>query len=1163
MNFSRVRLVLAFAIPLFFLTVGSAVNWIMPEASIAMGLLILAVVSSSLLGQPFIPPIVAGLATLSLALPHATHMTLPSYGESLWIGGLWLTVLLLKWDPKNNALSIGELRNALDQAPTGLLITDFAGRVLTANYQAAKLLQRPGEKLAGQSLNTLLDEQSWQLIQEHAQDLVEGQALDIECEITNDENRVTTVRGHGKLARDSAGRPRYYVIQFSEPSASSTTQTALEAASTQLQRILTNTSDMVLLISPKLHITFANNKATTALEREFGNLVGQPIYNCIKTSHRRNFMKALEAFTRTSRNTANIAEISLLGQHNPSVNMQIVRLGEIGQAAYAVIMQTSNAHRAALEEQKRAQARFSQVFHSSPDAILILRASDEVVIDFNEGFSRLLGFSREVAIGETVNTLNFWKNGAERNAVVQQLREDKEVIAYETTLSNTAGELVHVEISLRYIEIDNELCTLCIGRDITKRISAEAALVESEEKFEKIFSRSPDGIVILRQSDGVVTDANNAAIKRSGYRRDELVGTSIFASEIFLTSEFMDSATEELTESGTINNHEINLTTKGGDLIPCLVSATTLELSGEAYIMAISKDISRQRATEERLRGSEERFRGIFESAPIGIMLVDMQGHIFQSNHMAANLLAYDEQHMNGIHISRLVPSEDRANLKETLTGMIHRSSIHKSERRMVCQNSLEMWVNFHVVLQHSSQGEPIYYIVQIADITDIKQGQQRMEQMAFYDTLTNLANRRLFQDRLNQAIEHSLRTNRASALLFLDLDNFKRVNDTLGHQVGDNLLREVATRLQQCVRKEDTVARTGGDEFTILLTEIGTPSDAGLVAQKILNHLREPITISNHPLIVTTSIGITVVPGDGLDPNLLLRNADLAMYKAKEHGRNNYQFYSQDFNTNAVKRLRTEYEIRQALENDEFELYYQPKISIEHGKIVGVESLIRWNHPERGILMPDEFITIAEDTGSIIDIGSWIISTACRAGQQLGSEHGSPIQIAINISPRQFRDPNLITTVRRSLRETGLNPEHLEIEITETMLMHDVAAAQATVGRLADLGVSLAIDDFGTGYSSLNYLKRFPIDTVKVDRSFVMDIPTNPDDMAITRAVIAMAHQLKMEVVAEGVETMPQFNFLKEHNCEYAQGWLFSKAVRLDEISRLLAQDSIMDNSA
>ena len=427
---------------------------------------------------------------------------------------------------------------------------------------------------------------------------------------------------------------------------------------------------------------------------------------------------------------------------------------------------------------------------------------------------------------------------------------------------------------------------------------------------------------------------------------------------------------------------------------------------------------------------------------------------------------------------------------------------------------------------------------------------------MAFYDTLTNLANRRLFHERLEHAIAQSVRNKRASALLYLDLDNFKRVNDTLGHQMGDQLLREVATRLQQCVRSEDTVGRTGGDEFTILLTEIGTPTDAGVVAQKILNHLREPIHISGYPLIVTTSIGITVLPGDSLDPNELMRNADLAMYKAKERGRNNYQFYSDDLNTSAVNRLRTEYEIRQALEQGEFELYYQPKIALRDQRIVGVESLIRWNHPERGLIGPDEFIAVAEDTGSIIDIGTWVIEEACRACQILSAQQAAPVQVAINISPRQFRDPNLVATMRRSIREAKLDPQNIEIEITETMLMQDVEAAQITVQRLSELGVRLAIDDFGTGYSSLNYLKRFPINTVKVDRSFVMDLPANADDMAITRAVIAMAHQLKMEVVAEGVETKEQLEFLAHHKCEYAQGWLFSKALPLDQMIELLAND-------
>jgi EAL domain-containing protein (putative c-di-GMP-specific phosphodiesterase class I) len=362
-----------------------------------------------------------------------------------------------------------------------------------------------------------------------------------------------------------------------------------------------------------------------------------------------------------------------------------------------------------------------------------------------------------------------------------------------------------------------------------------------------------------------------------------------------------------------------------------------------------------------------------------------------------------------------------------------------------------------------------------------------------------------------------------------------------------------VAKRLIGCVRKEDTVGRPGGDEFTILLYDVETVADAGQVAEKILRALERPITVSGHQLIVTTSIGITVIPEDGLDPNALTKNADLAMYRAKEQGRNNYQFYREELNTKAVQRLRTEHELRRALERSEFELHFQPVVRLRDQTIVGVESLLRWNHPERGLVPPDEFVGVAEETGAIVEIGNWVIEEACAAGRLMADQRGAPLCIAVNISPRQFRDPNLVDTTRQSLRTAKLSPEYLELEITETMLMQDVEAASAIVVRLHELGIRLAIDDFGTGYSSLNYLKKFPIDTVKVDKTFVMDIPESSDDMEITAAVIAMAHRLRMSVVAEGVETQAQLDFLTEQQCDMAQGFLFSRALPLTSITRLL----------
>ena len=920
--------------------------------------------------------------------------------------------------------------------------------------------------------------------------------------------------------------------------------------------LIATSSDMTLVLDARLQIQAANRKATGALGLA-SSQTEPAIYRLLGDESRSQFMQGIKQLV-SGKAQIQIANLEFTPLGNRAVNANIVQIMPAPNAHYFVTLATEDNRADLLEGlDSDPSARFSAVFQASPDAILILRAADEIIIDFNAGFTRLLGYHREEAIGEPISAFNFWHNKRDNDTVTSRLSADHEVTDYETTLRTAQGALVHVEIYLRYVEIDNELCILVIGRDITKRISAEAALIESEEKFEKIFNQSPDGILILRQLDGIVTDINQESLNRSGFKRDDIVGKSIIDLPFLVNHNDLAAAGQELEHQGMITNREITLTSEEGDEVPHMISAVTLDLSGETHVMVLSKDISRQRADEERLRRSESRFRGIFENAPIGILLVDLQGRVFQANHTAANLLAYDQHHMYGIHVSRLVPPEDRRGLKDALGNLDHHQSSHKSERRLICQNGLEVWANFHVVQQTSSAGEPLYHIVQIADITDLKHSQQRMEQMAFYDTLTKLANRRLFQDRLNQAIERSVRAQTTSALLYLDLDNFKRVNDTLGHQIGDDLLIEVGKRLEACVRRQDTVGRTGGDEFCVLLNDIAAARDAGNIATKILNHLRAPLNISGHPLIVTSSIGITIVPADGLDPNVLMRNADLAMYKAKERGKNNFQYYSEDLNVNAVRRLRIEFEMRQALEHEEFELYYQPKVSISTGKVVGVESLIRWHHPERGFLTPNEFIDVAEDTGIISEIGSWVIRRACEDGAILNQQLDLPLQIAINISPRQFRDPNLITTVRQSLRETGLDAELLEIEITETMLMQDISAAQIAVERFQEIGVKLAIDDFGTGYSSLSYLKKFQIKTVKVDRSFVMDIPQNQDDMAITSAVIAMAHELNMEVVAEGVETSEQFDFLATHNCEYAQGWLFAKPLPLGElVSFIRSQD-------
>ena len=449
--------------------------------------------------------------------------------------------------------------------------------------------------------------------------------------------------------------------------------------------------------------------------------------------------------------------------------------------------------------------------------------------------------------------------------------------------------------------------------------------------------------------------------------------------------------------------------------------------------------------------------------------------------------------------------------------------------------------------------GRPRGAIGASLDITERKRAEEQIKSLAYHDALTGLPNRRLFQDRLSVAVAQAHRNAQPLAVLFLDLDRFKPVNDSLGHSAGDRLIQDVAERLRTCLREGDTVARLGGDEFTLLLPGVSQVVDAARVAEKVLDTLRQPFHIEGRELFVTASIGISLYPDDGRDADALVRNADAAMYRAKEQGRDNYQLYAPALNATALERLALESSLRQALAHDELIVHYQPVLDLASGRLEAMEALLRWRHPELGLVPPTEFIPLAELTGLIIAFGPWVLRTACaqtRAWQEAGH---AEVGVAVNISARQFQHPDLVAQVKRALDETKLEPRFLELEITETSAMHGVQMAIHTLRELKALGVRIAIDDFGTGYSSLSYLRRFPIDTLKIDRIFISEITHDPDDAAIATAVIALAHTLKLRVVAEGVETAEQLAFLTARGCQHAQGFLFGAPRPAEECASLL----------
>lgn len=464
------------------------------------------------------------------------------------------------------------------------------------------------------------------------------------------------------------------------------------------------------------------------------------------------------------------------------------------------------------------------------------------------------------------------------------------------------------------------------------------------------------------------------------------------------------------------------------------------------------------------------------------------------------------------------------------------------------CADGSPFWNQLSVAPVPGENGEITHYVSIFDDVSERVLREDQLAHLATHDTLTGLANRMLLADRLDQAVTRSARDGTIAAVLLIDLDRFKQVNDSLGHALGDRLLKDVATRLEESIREGDTVARLGGDEFVLVLTELAKHEDATMLARKLLAALTQPFALDGRELFVTPSIGLSFYPQDGTDGASLLRLADLAMYQVKAGGRNGFGCYAQEMNARAQHAAELEAGLRQALEFDELRLHFQPKADLYSGEICGAEALIRWQHPVRGLVPPNDFIPLAEESGIILPIGEWVLREACRQAARWQREGLPALTVAVNLSARQCHQENIVEIIAQALQGAGLEPKWLQIEVTESMVMHNLDVAESVLRRIKALGVSLAMDDFGTGYSSLGYLKQFPFDCLKIDRSFVQNITTEPDDALIATAVIAMAHSLRLYVVAEGVESESQMHYLRNQHCDQLQGYLFARPLPADD---------------
>ncbi len=584
---------------------------------------------------------------------------------------------------------------------------------------------------------------------------------------------------------------------------------------------------------------------------------------------------------------------------------------------------------------------------------------------------------------------------------------------------------------------------------------------------------------------------------------------------------------------------------------PLSVDLQRLAVTATPCLVVVMQDISRHHQVEQALRISEARYRTLVENQNDLMVKIDREGLIEFASPSFSRFVGLSEADLVNIPLFPLIAGERHLQILERLQDAMSHQQPCYEEFGPQGDNNAQKWFGWSIKVVNDRDGKADGFICIGHDITEQKQAEQNILELAYYDNLTGLPNRTLLQDRLLHAISQTRRSELKTGVLFLDLDRFKTVNDTMGHSVGDELLKQVAQRLKDSIRDADTVARQGGDEFVVVLNGIQYGRQVAAVAAKIITALAQPFQVGGQSLQSGVSVGISLFPDDGQDVNTLLKNADMAMYQAKESGRGKFKFFSRELNRRMRERASLEAALRQAIERNELTLHYQPQFNVREQRLTSLEAFVRWHHPEQGLLLPERFIPLAEETGLIVPLGEWVIKTACMQAAGWQAMGGRPIPVSVNLSTRQFRHPDLLELIIRSLVAAGLPSNCLELEVTEDTLLDNPEESSATLHELRWQGVQLAIDDFGTGYSSLSHLRRFPINRLKIDRSFIHNLHTCHDDADIAGAIISVGQSLKLQVVAEGVEQADQLQFLHERGCEEMQGNFFSSPVSASELSQ------------